>query len=146
MSEEIPILLESLPRLIKALSADFGDKFSETNHDLNQTHKRILIIIKKENKINMTHLSLLSGMEKGSLTPIGDYLEHLNLIERIRSKKDRRNVYLKITSAGNTVVESILKEYEQYLEEKLAPLNKKDRKKFLKSLQIFKEISEKIDL
>lgn len=65
----------------------------------------ILNILKEKGVITMQELSQLSLRDNSAITRIVDNLEKTKLVQRKRTKKDRRIIQLLITSAGMKILE-----------------------------------------
>ena len=80
-------------------------------HGLHHSQYLILIVLRyaaiAKNEVISTEISYLLGLEKHSITSIVDSLCKKGYVKRERSEKDRRVVFLKLTSEGKKLVETI---------------------------------------
>ena len=80
-------------------------------HGLHHSQYLILIVLRyaaiAKNEVISTEISYLLGLEKHSITSNVDSLCKKGYIKRERSEKDRRVVFLKLTSEGKRLVEMI---------------------------------------
>lgn len=63
-----------------------------------------------------------------SATSMINKLEKSNLIKRTTDPKDRRSVYIELTSTGKKFIKKFNKEIESHLTKILSPLNEEDKK------------------
>ena len=88
--DALPLLPKRLVHL-DAITREFGMPFS---------HIQILCVL-SEVEMTIGNLSAALGIAKPNITPLIDNLRQRGLIERRRSEKDRRIVYVALTAEGN---------------------------------------------
>jgi MarR family 2-MHQ and catechol resistance regulon transcriptional repressor len=69
------------------------------------------------------------------MTGIIDTLEKERQIERISDPADRRKVIVRITLTGKELIETFFPKHEEFVNQMLSWLNKKDRQSLLDLLQ-----------
>lgn len=72
-------------------------------------------------QLRSTDLAKIGGVNKSAITSKVERLANRGLIERVRDQQDRRNVYLRLTSEGETIYlqgkEKIVEFVSAYLKE-----------------------------
>jgi DNA-binding MarR family transcriptional regulator len=76
-------------------------------HGLTEAQWKPLWMLKKGRAANAIELAREMMVDAGAITRMLDRLEAKGLIERVRSETDRRVVHLKLTEAGEAVVEHV---------------------------------------
>ena len=99
---------EATMRLFRPLLSD---------HDLTEQQWRVLRVLWSENKVTAADLSRQTLLSAPSLVGILDRLENKQLIARVRSTTDRREVYIVTTNQGRKLREKILPSVGQIHEE-----------------------------
>lgn len=79
-----------------------------TSHKLTEQQWRVLRVLWSENKVTAADLSRQTLLSAPSLVGILDRLEGKELIARVRSTTDRREVYIVATTAGRELRNKIL--------------------------------------
>jgi DNA-binding MarR family transcriptional regulator len=76
--------------------------FSRLSHDIGERPGRFatLMLIAENPGISQTALSRANGRDKSSLTPVLEDLVRRGLVQRARTRNDRRSYRLKLTPAG----------------------------------------------
>ena len=77
----------------------------------------VLFLITRGEEITPSQLGKLMLRSKNSMTKIVDNLEKEKLVKRVRSKKDRRTIFLEVTSNGLEFTMDHLKELNSLEEE-----------------------------
>ena len=76
--------------------------------DINATQWVVLMHLRDGLAINATDLCLQLRHDSGALTRVIDQLEARGLVQRERSREDRREVQLRLTAAGTEMVASLV--------------------------------------
>lgn len=113
-------------RLIESDLAALGFNFTEL---------RILRLLSESGSCPMGELARDQMITAGGITGIVDGLEAKGLIERRRSKKDRRIVNIAITRRGERVLERGLKVYQNLVERSIENLSSDEKRCFLGAMQ-----------
>lgn len=129
---------------------DFFIKDFESGFDipdeLNKTHVRTLMYIRFADMPKMSEISGNMGLEKGSFTPVAQKLYELGYIKKNKTEKDRRKSLLELTEKGKALTDDFAKEHRDYLNKKLASLDKETAKQLTDSfefiLKTLKNIAE----
>jgi len=118
--------------------------FSRRSQEIGESPGRFatLTIIARNPGISQTELSLASGRDKSSVTPVVEDLVRRGLIERKRVRSDRRAYRLNLTPAGKKTLLSltrIARRHEVNLDRIIGP---RERERFL---AILKKIAAEIE-
>lgn len=118
--------------------------FSRRSQEIGESPGRFatLTLIARNPGISQTELSLASGRDKSSVTPVVEDLVRRGLVERQREARDRRAYRLNLTRAGRKTLLSltrIARVHERNLDR---IIGRRDRTRFL---AILKKIAAEIE-
>ena len=118
--------------------------FSRRSQEIGESPGRFatLTLIARNPGISQTELSQANGRDKSSLTPVVEDLVRRGLVERKRTRADRRTYRLNLTSAGKatlTMLTRCARQHERMLD---GIIGKRDRTRFL---HILKRIAAEIE-
>lgn len=118
--------------------------FSDLSAEIGESPGRFatLTLIGRNPGISQTELSLASGRDKSSLTPVVEDLVRRGQVERKRMESDRRTYRLNLTVAGKktlTLMTRCARRHERNLDRVIGP---RDRKRFL---AVLKRITAEIE-
>ncbi len=105
---------------------------------------RTLIIIDKMGTTTFSNLGRRLGLKKGSLTTLIDSLEKLTLVSRQDDQKDRRRVWLRLTSQGKEYLAKIKKMDVDSFSEIVSSLSPEEKRTAVTSLENLIGIMEKM--
>jgi DNA-binding MarR family transcriptional regulator len=108
------------------------------------THNLMIFLFMIQNKgeIRTSEISEHFGVTSGAATGIADKLENLGLIERNRSKIDRRVVTLVLSEKGKKLVQSKKREHVELYQYILHDLSEEE---LLNTIRMLNKISDRID-
>ncbi len=109
---------------------------SVLNLDINTTQTTILMIIDSCRVKSMSEISKEVGLEKSSFTRSIDHLEEIGLIERIKSRKDRRIINISITEKGQEAVKLIKEDWNSYFDSLLSVFTEEEKEEFSNAVRI----------
>ncbi|MDG6907665.1 MAG: MarR family transcriptional regulator [Nitrososphaerota archaeon] len=95
---------------------------------------RVLRLLSERGTCPMVKLARDQLMTPGGMTGLIDHLEDLGLIQRIRSRDDRRIINIEITKKGGSIVEKGKETYRRFLEKSLKDLSEQEIDSFLRIL------------
>lgn len=110
---------------------------------LNKTQIQVIIILKKNKEIKMSDLTNYTNLSKSSITSIVDSLEEINLVNRIRSKSDRRVIIVKLSDEGDYLADKIRAEIRNAFYERIEKLDDEEKNDLKNSLRI---VNKSLDL
>jgi len=90
--------------------------------------------VAEKKQVFMKELANSFNITPPSATAMIDHLAKLGLITRSQDKKDRRNVYLTLTSKGGRVYKKTTDQQQQRLKTLLGRLNPKEKNQLIKIL------------
>lgn len=70
---------------------------------LTYTQYITLLVLWESDNITVKELGNRLRLDSGTLTPLLKKLESMDILERLRDKKDERNVYIKLTDKGQNL-------------------------------------------
>jgi|CZCB01.1.fsa_nt_gi DNA-binding MarR family transcriptional regulator len=141
-TEKLLTPLWAIPRLKFELLDSFWKE--ETNRKLNKTQERTMLAIKFFAGENMTALSKIAGVEKGSFTHIVDRLQDEGFITRKRDSKDKRNTILELTAKGRAYLSNLDTLIKKYFEDKFSVLSAEEKESFFTACNTIIEMMEVI--
>lgn len=94
--------------------------------DLTFTQYVVLIQLRDGGPLTASELGAMLCHDSGALTRVLDQLEARALIQRERSRKDRRSIQLRLTAHGREVIEAVLPGVVDRLNAALAGLSRAD--------------------
>lgn len=105
------------------------------NHDI--TFTQWVILLRLRDGLGSTAAELCRGVghDSGALTRVLDQLEKRRLIERSRSKQDRRVVELALTRQGHAMLESLIPLTVDKLNEAVNDFSAAEFREFLRLLE-----------
>lgn len=96
-------------------------------------------------RLQMKDLAGIFNVSSSTVTDYVDYLENRGYVKRVRSEKDRREVYIELTDIGKEWVSNNKKVSWEYLDERLGKLTSEERRMFISLMCKFMEIEEPPD-
>lgn len=136
MQKKIGIELNSIDLLKHILYKDYA--FPKEVSDINLTQERILMTVRNSDNLPMVTIARAIGLEKGPFSQSVDKLEELQLIQRLRSKEDKRLVYLQLTSKGEELTKIIEESMEAHFRNKMDLLSEQEINSFFDALDVIK--------
>jgi DNA-binding MarR family transcriptional regulator len=140
--ERLIDIISAIPALMHALFHDIDP--AELNLPVNRTQRKVLIVIDRLPGVTMTQISQMSGLEKGSFTPLADKLIAMGLVKRERDPGDRRKIMLRLTREGNAIARKLIQNAEVHLERKLSRLESPERRELLEAFAVLSRYAEKL--
>ena len=118
--------------------------FSRRSQEIGESPGRFaaLTLIARNPGISQTELSLASGRDKSSVTPVVEDLVRRGLVERKRLVADRRAYRLNVTAAGKKVLTNLTRCARRHERNLDRIIGRRDRKRFI---QILKKIAAEIE-
>ena len=118
--------------------------FSRRSQEIGENPGRFatLTLIARNPGISQTELSLASGRDKSSVTPVVEDLVRRGLVERKRMDSDRRTYRLNVTQAGKKILTTLTRCARRHERNLDHVIGARDRKRFI---QILKKIAAEIE-
>ncbi|ACJ74635.1 transcriptional regulator, putative, Mar family [Thermosipho africanus TCF52B] len=76
----------------------------------------VFVFIALNNNVTMKECSQKLNLSKSTITVIIDKLEQENLVKRIRSRKDRRKIFLILTKKGENIFNKFLEDFNKIVD------------------------------
>lgn len=144
MSNKIALKLNSVDLLKYALYKEYA--LPADLSILNLTQERILMTIKNSINVSMVSISRSIGLEKGPFSQSVDKLEELNLVKRVRSINDKRQVYLELTDRGTEITNLVEDSMEQHFLQRVSVLSNLELDDLYTALNTLNKIANKLIL
>jgi len=103
LDNQLCFSLYAASREITKLYKPFLDKIG-----LTYTQYITLLVLWESDNITVKELGNRLRLDSGTLTPLLKKLESMDILERLRDKKDERNVYIKLTDKGQNLKDEAL--------------------------------------
>tara|TARA_B100001989_G_C24284019_1_gene337792 strand:- start:3 stop:488 length:486 start_codon:yes stop_codon:yes gene_type:complete len=131
-------ILTNLRKIIRAVDLNSKKLSSESN----LTSPQILSLAAVAAEGPMTLASIAEAVHLSSSTMVGiiDRLEAKGFLKRERSTKDRRQVFIDITSEGKKIIKKAPRPLQDKLVNSLKKLSKKQQNEIIKSLELLVEM------
>lgn len=100
----------------------------------------VLGVLSKEKKIKITELSSKLGLSNSTISGIVDRLEKQGMVERVRSEKDRRVVYVSISPNFKEMHQTFHKDLQQTIENVMNKGTSDDLEKIFEGLNTLKRL------
>lgn len=142
MNNKITLDINSIELLKYALFRDYN--LPSELAFINLTQERILMTIKNSFHLSMVSISRGVGLEKGPFSQTVDKLEALGLVQRIRSKTDKRLIHLELTAEGLTLTQKVEASMLQHFDQVLKNLNNKDADALVDALGTINKIANQL--
>ncbi|TZE81745.1 MarR family winged helix-turn-helix transcriptional regulator [Calorimonas adulescens] len=104
---------------------------------------KLLHIIKKSQPCRMSELSDNIHVSCGSATVMVNKLVEMGLTERMDSPKDRRVIYIKLTKAGESLIDEHKRIFNEILKRRLTKLTEEEQKILLDNVRELNHLLEK---
>ncbi len=102
----------------------------------------LTIFLVGHNKVQMKDIASTFNVSNSTVTDYVDYLENRGFVKRVRSEKDRREVYIQLTEKGWDWVRHSRQLTEDYLDRRLSKLTPEERKQFIALMHKIMESEE----
>ena len=108
-----------------------------TKYNITTERYEVLVSIKYlGNRVNISDIANWLRRSTNSVSMIVDRMVKAGLVKRLRDKKDRRVVYIVITSKGENILEAASPACWETIKELLSPLSYEDRRTFVSLLEM----------
>ena len=135
-TSSLPMLLN---RSLDAIMPPYRDLFQEFG--VTEKQWRVLRVLWEQKHLTSAQISNLTLLPSPSLVGILDRLEKKDLVKRLRSTRDRREINIKITNLGRELQSRVMpkvKLIQNQTKEKLSPKEWKQINNILKKLDRIK--------
>jgi len=134
-------VIKVLKQVMDALRQNMKHQFKEMN--LTGSQGMLVGTLVHYGDMKITDLSEKLGLSNSTVSGIVDRLEEQGLVERIRSKEDRRVVYVALTSEFKKRAKEHFQEMEKGLETIMNKATPQELKIILEGLVTLKKVMEK---
>jgi DNA-binding MarR family transcriptional regulator len=110
--------------------------------DLSVAELRILRVLREQGSSPMNRFAAETMLSQPSITGLVDKLEERGLVERVRSREDRREVLIAITEKGNQTYSKGMDLHRQFVEKALSALEDDEAKSLVSLLKKLADASD----
>ncbi|TBL70791.1 MarR family transcriptional regulator [Paenibacillus thalictri] len=100
------------------------------DHDVSNIQIRLFGIL-RDRELSMLQLAQYLNLDKSSITGLIDRAERRGLVERINVKHDRRVIHVRMTPAGQQLVQLAVREIQQQINTVTEVLSENERSQFI---------------
>jgi MarR family transcriptional regulator, temperature-dependent positive regulator of motility len=133
--EKAVALLDMAGHLIRRLNqistTVFHQRIQQAGYDLTPVQFAAMQALRSHPDIEQAQVAALIAYDRATIGGVIDRLEQKGYVSRVVSKQDRRARQCRLTSQGNTVIETIIPVVESLQQEILDGLNAKERQQFI---------------
>ena len=133
-------VINALKQTFAAVKKEIRCQYKDDN--LTGPQGMLMGILAHHGEMKISDLSEKLHLSNSTVSGIVDRLENLELVERIRSKEDRRVVYVNITPKYKEVAAQRFKEIEQSVVSKMSKASQEELDKVIEGLNILKRLLE----
>lgn len=126
-------VLVALRRIVRSI--DLHSKKLVQSHHLTIPQVVLLREIQRHTRLPLGDLAKLASLSNATVTGIIDRLESRNLVQRVRGKKDRRQIFVEITEEGSQAVQSMPPLLQENFVRQVQELQKWEQAQILSSLE-----------
>ena len=112
--------------------------------DLSVAELRILRVLREQGSSPMNRFCAETMLSQPSITGLVDKLEERGLVERVRSREDRREVLIAITAKGNQTYSKGMDLHRQFVEKALSALEDDEAKSLVSLLKKLADASDAV--
>lgn len=120
-----------------------GDEILK-NRGIATAHIKVMYVVKKHKKINITELGRILSSPKPNVTTWTNKLVEMDLVKRVFDKNDRRIIYIQLTEKGEEFMGFCKEALVESFEQKLWKLSDEDLKLFKGTLENMRKLVDKI--
>lgn len=120
-----------------------GDEILK-NSGIATAHIKVMYVVKKYKKINVTELGKILSSPKPNITAWTNKLVQMDLVKRVFDENDRRIIYIQLTEKGEEFMEFCKKALVEDFEQKLWKLSDEDLRLFKDTLGNMRKLVNKI--
>lgn len=128
-------LLDMAGHLIRRLNqistTVFHQRIQQAGYDLTPVQFAAMQALRLHPDIEQAQVAALIAYDRATIGGVIDRLEQKGYVSRVVSKQDRRARQCRLTSQGNTAIETIIPVVESLQQEILGGLNTKERQQFI---------------
>lgn len=131
-----------ITKLFQGVMHLFRKRMSKVSDDIGMTAPQSMVcfILSKEKELKITELSTKLSLSNSTVSAIIDRLEKQGMVERKRSEKDKRVVYVSVTPAFLERHEKFHKWVEENIEQTMNKGTPEEREKIFVGLETLKKL------
>ena len=115
-----------------------------SDHDLTPAQMRMLVLTRAHPDCNLSSLARWMDIHPSNATRVCDRLVRGGLMERIEDEDDRRHVRLRLTPAGDEVIDGVVQRRRHAMRRVLRRMEPGDRADLTRSLRAFAEAAGEV--
>ena len=109
------------------------------NKEISKDQFMIMFMLSHKGKMKVSEISDNIGLSISTISGILDIMEEKNMVERVRSKEDRRVVHIELQEEYRHLVESMKKEMERNMGRVMSKMSEEDINTVYRAIDILNE-------
>jgi DNA-binding MarR family transcriptional regulator len=134
-------IVQLMKKVMSKIKQEIGDHFKEMN--LTGPQGMLLGTLAHHDEMKVSELSEKIGLSNSTVSGILDRLENQGLVERTRSKEDRRVVNIKVTDEFRKQSQKHFDEINKVIEQMMEKATQEELDTVLKGMETLKEIMDR---
>ncbi|GAA0179265.1 hypothetical protein SH2C18_21640 [Clostridium sediminicola] len=128
--------------LLKEINSKLNHSIKNEFKDSGLTVPQISVvkILVKHKRLKVSEISKKMNLVNSTVSGIIDRLEKQNIVERVRSKEDKRIVYIELSSKGNELVKGLRHTINNYFGDIFSNASKEEMDTILLGLKTLKNV------
>ncbi len=139
--EQAKQILHTYLRVSQLMSRHFRSYFSK--QDLTFPQAMVLTALGEEGEMPISRLAQSIGSANSTVSGIVDRLERMGLVERVRSKHDRRVIYVALTDRSRAMEQTMEPDVNEQMGRMLTQLSKRELDEIGAALDTLERVLEK---
>ncbi|MGI6707316.1 MAG: MarR family winged helix-turn-helix transcriptional regulator [Clostridia bacterium] len=135
-------VVKLLKQVMNGIKANAEHHFKEMG--LSGTQAMLMGVLSHYGKMRISDLSQVLEISNSTVSGIVDRLENQELVQRIRGEKDRRVVYVTVTSKYHQITREHIEKIDRKFEAWFNQATPEELKKILEGLNILAELLERL--
>ena len=131
--------------LIRVINLKINENIRNTFKDSGLTMPQMMVIriLSKHNQMKLSEISNKMNLANSTVSGIIDRLEKIDVVKRVRSKEDKRVVYVELSSKAKELHEGFHNLMNEYLEDIIRDANEEQINRILNGLETLKDLLAK---
>lgn len=138
----------TIAALIKEIYLKLNNNISNEFRNTRLTIPQLMVvrILAKHKRLKVSEIGEMMNLTKGTISGIIDRLEKQEIILKIRSKEDKRIVYVELAENGKNLALEMKDTMGDYFDSIFSKCSEEDMKKIFEGLALLKSIVDELEV